>query len=208
MDNPYRQTRFLDSVADPSRLPSDTGREIAFAGRSNAGKSSALNTLVGRRRLARTSKTPGRTRLLNFFEVAPQHYLVDLPGYGYAKVPEAVRLQWQRTLEHYLRTRQALVGMVLLLDIRREPGELDHALLDWSNWRELPIRVLLTKADKLKRGPAAAALQRTRAQLAPAYPLVDIQLFSAHTGAGQETLRAWLDGWLFPETQEPVDPAG
>lgn len=195
----YRSTRFLTSVSETAQLPPDEGREAAFAGRSNAGKSSALNALTGQRQLARISKTPGRTQMLNFFEVDPGRHLVDLPGYGYAQVPAAIRTRWQRTLEFYLRERRSLQGLVLLVDIRRTLTALDHQLLDWSHWRQLPVHVLLTKADKLKRGPAAASLHSVRRELEQRYPLATVQLFSAQTGSGLDALRQRLDGWLFPD---------
>jgi len=150
----YRAARFLDSVNAFPRLPPDSGREVAFAGRSNAGKSSALNVLTGQRQLARASKTPGRTQLLNFFEVEPERLLVDLPGYGYARVPDAVRRHWQALLERYLRERAALRGLLLLMDIRHPLTELDRGMLDCCAARALPVHVLLTKADKLGRGAA------------------------------------------------------
>lgn len=194
----YHSTRFLTSVSEPKQLPLDTGREVAFAGRSNAGKSSALNALTGQRQLARISKTPGRTQMLNYFEITPNHHLVDLPGYGYAKVPEAIRRRWQQALEHYLRQRQSLVGLIVLVDIRRQLTALDRQLLDWSAWRPLPVHLLLTKADKLNRGPATASLHSVRRELEKLYPLASVQLFSATSGQGIDDLRQQLDQWLLP----------
>ena len=192
----YRAVRFLDSVNAFPQLPPDTGREVAFTGRSNAGKSSALNVLTGQRRLARVGKTPGRTQLLNFFEVEAERFLVDLPGYGYAQVPDAVRRHWQALLERYLRERAALRGLLLLMDIRHPLTDLDRHLLDGCAARELPVHVLLTKADKLGRGAARGVLEQARRLLRADYPQTGAQLFSALTGQGVEEARARLDDWL------------
>lgn len=192
----YRAARFFDSVNDLARLPPDTGQEVAFAGRSNAGKSSAINALTGQRQLARVSKTPGRTQLLNFFQVTPDRYLVDLPGYGYAQVPDAIRQHWQKLLERYLRERTALRGLVLLVDIRHPPTGLDRQMLDWCTARALPVHLLLTKADKLSRGAALTALQQLRRTLHASHPTVSAQLFSSVTGLGRDEVYAQLDLWL------------
>jgi GTP-binding protein len=192
----YRAARFLDSVNAFPRLPPDSGREVAFAGRSNAGKSSALNVLTGQRQLARASKTPGRTQLLNFFEVEPERLLVDLPGYGYARVPDAVRRHWQALLERYLRERAALRGLLLLMDIRHPLTELDRGMLDCCAARALPAHVLLTKADKLGRGAALGVLERLRRALRADYPQTSAQLFSALTGQGTDEAHRRMDGWL------------
>jgi len=183
--------RFLVSAAAPAQFPADIGAEVAFAGRSNAGKSSAINAIVQRQGLARTSKTPGRTRLLNFFELAPARRLVDLPGYGYANVPEAERRAWLPLLEA-LRARASLTGVFLIVDARRGLAEGDQALLDWA--AQVPqVHVLLSKADKLNRGEAAAALRATSATLAGRG---STQLFSALKGTGlreaQDTLERYL----------------
>jgi GTP-binding protein len=192
----YRTVRFLDSVNSLAQLPPDTGREVAFAGRSNAGKSSALNVLTGQRQLARVSKTPGRTQLLNFFQVEPERYLVDLPGYGYAQVPDAIRRHWRLLLERYLRERLALRGLMLLMDIRHPLTVLDRQLLDGCAHRQLPAHVLLTKADKLGRGAARTALQQVQKTLKTDYPRTSAQLFSAPTGLGVDEAHARLDEWL------------
>lgn len=192
----YHPTRFLTSVHDLGQLPSAEGREVAFAGRSNAGKSSALNALTRQKALARISKTPGRTQLINFFEVEPGRYLVDLPGYGYAKVPESVRRHWQRTLGRYLNERTTLYGLFLLMDIRHPLTQMDRQMLDWCEYRGLSSHVLLTKADKLRRGPAAATLQQVRRTLAQEYPRAGAQLFSALKGTGLDEACAKLDQWL------------
>ena len=147
----YRAAEFLTSASRLSQCPPDTGREVAFAGRSNAGKSSAINRLTGNKKLARTSKTPGRTQLINFFTLAEECYLVDLPGYGYAKVPPEVKLKWQRELERYLQDRQSLRGLVLLMDVRHPLQEFDRLMLNWAHASHMPVHLLLTKADKIGR---------------------------------------------------------
>jgi GTP-binding protein len=186
----FHEVRFLTSVATPGQFPPDTGAEVAFAGRSNAGKSSAINAITQRRDLARTSKTPGRTRLLNYFELAPARRLVDLPGYGYASVSAAGRLAWLPLLDE-LRSRASLKGVFVVVDARRGLGEGDERLLEWS--RGTPLHVLLSKADKLNRSQAAAALRAASASLGG---LATAQLFSAGAGTGvseaQEVLAAWL----------------
>ncbi|MBS1225671.1 MAG: YihA family ribosome biosis GTP-binding protein [Proteobacteria bacterium] len=192
----YRAAHFLNSVNSLAQLPPDTGREVAFAGRSNAGKSSALNVLTGQRQLARVSKTPGRTQLLNFFQVEPERYLVDLPGYGYAQVPDAIRRHWRLLLERYLRERLALRGLMLLMDIRHPLTPLDRQLLDGCAHRQLPAHILLTKADKLGRGAAQTALQQVQKALKRDYPLTSAQLFSAPTALGVDEAHARLDEWL------------
>ncbi|MFO1371692.1 MAG: ribosome biogenesis GTP-binding protein YihA/YsxC [Candidatus Competibacteraceae bacterium] len=196
MTNRYRLTYFFNSINEFRQLPPDNGREVAFAGRSNAGKSSALNILTQQRQLARVSKTPGRTQLLNFFTVEPGRSLVDLPGYGYAKVPDAVRRHWQLLLERYLRERAALCGLLLLMDIRHPLTEHDRQLLDCCTFRALPVHILLTKADKLSRGAAATALQQLQRTLKTPYPHTSVQLFSALTGLGVEMVYTQLDIWL------------
>jgi GTP-binding protein len=183
--------RFLVSAAAPGQFPADTGAEVAFAGRSNAGKSSAMNAIAQRQGLARTSKTPGRTRLLNFFELAPQRRLVDLPGYGYASVPPAERRAWLPMLDA-LRSRASLRGLFVVVDARRGLLAEDQALLDWVQPTQ-GVHVLLSKVDKLSRSDAAAVLRATQAQLAGRG---SAQLFSALRGTGvaeaQDTLEAWL----------------
>ena len=183
--------RFLVSAAAPGQFPADFGAEVAFAGRSNAGKSSAMNAIAQRHGLARTSKTPGRTRLLNFFELAPDKRLVDLPGYGYASVPPAERRAWLPMLDA-LRTRAALRGLFVIVDARRGLKPEDEALLDWAR-PDHRVHVLLAKADKLTRTEGDAVLRATRAQLGGR---ASAQLFSALKGTGvaqaQDTLAAWL----------------
>ncbi len=187
----FQQARFLVSAAAPAQFPPDIGAEVAFAGRSNAGKSSAINAITQRRGLARTSKTPGRTRLLNFFELAPQRRLVDLPGYGYAGGPEAERRTW-RPLIDALHTRASLRGLFLIVDARRGVTEGDEGLLEWVS-PEQRVHVLLSKADKLTRAEAGRALSTAADALTGR---ATVQLFSAVEGTGvgeaQETLLAWL----------------
>jgi len=192
----YRQARFLLSTPDNRRAPADEGAEVAFAGRSNAGKSSALNAITSQRSLARTSKTPGRTQLINFFALDDQTRLVDLPGYGYAKVSRSLKNEWQRNLSFYLESRRSLRGLILLMDIRHPLKEFDRQLLAWCHQAQLACHVLLTKSDKLKRGPAKAALLQVSKQLGEYHPEATVQLFSAKTPAGIDEVHAVLDQWL------------
>lgn len=191
----YKIASFTTSAVGLNDCPSDSIREVAFAGRSNAGKSSAINVLTNQTRLARTSKTPGRTQLINFFTLGEGRYLVDLPGYGYAKVPLIVKDQWQQHLELYLNKRQALAGLVLLTDVRHAFKDFDLMMLRWSQKAKLPVHVMLTKSDKLTRGAAQNALLGARQQIAQ-YPNVSIQLFSSLQKTGVESLEAVLDQWL------------
>jgi GTP-binding protein len=202
MKNPFQQTRFIMGTPDNRGVPPDTGVEVAFAGRSNAGKSSALNVITGQRSLARISKAPGRTREINFFEVSEGVRLVDLPGYGYAKVSKSVKDQWQRNIARYLETRQSLCGVVLLMDIRHPLKDYDRQVINWSYCAALQTHILLTKADKLKRGPGQSALLQTRKALQDLHPDATIQLFSAHTHEGNEALQQVLRQWLGLRTTE------
>lgn len=191
----FTQARFLTSGADMRRLPPDTGREIAFAGRSNAGKSSALNRLANQRNLARTSAAPGRTQLINFFALDGEatQRLVDLPGYGFARAPRSVQNKWAELVERYLAERLSLAGVVLLVDARHalKPG--DETMVGWAGASELPLLVLLTKADKLKR----SAQHRARASARGALPeTADTLIFSARTGLGLDAARAWIVKYL------------
>lgn len=192
----FQQTTFLLSVAKLSQLPPDQGAEVAFAGRSNAGKSSALNAITGIKNIARTSKTPGCTQLLNFFVVDEKRRLVDLPGYGYAKVPEEVKLRWQKTLGEYLTLRQSLRGLVLVTDIRHPLNPFDNQMLAWANQQQLPIHLLLTKADKLSRGGAHAALQQVKNALTEFELAPSVQLFSSKSGLGIQEARSKLSKLL------------
>ncbi|MDA1370898.1 MAG: ribosome biogenesis GTP-binding protein YihA/YsxC [Proteobacteria bacterium] len=198
----FNKAHFVTSAATLSACPTDSTAEVAFAGRSNAGKSSAINSLTGQTALARISKTPGRTQLINFFNVADGKYLVDLPGYGYAKVPLAVRDKWQFELEQYLRKRESLVGLILLSDIRHPLKEFDQLMIDWATQSELPLHMLLTKADKLKRGAAQNTLLQVTRDLAD-FENVSVQLFSSLKQTGVDAVRKILSDWLEDEAQPP-----
>lgn len=195
-NNPLRASAYLRSVHEPVQLPPDDGLEVAVAGRSNAGKSSALNAICDQAKLARTSKTPGRTQQLVYFQVAPQRFLVDLPGYGYAEVPEALRMHWRGLIDGYLRERAALHGLLLVMDIRHPLKPFDRLMLDYALARGLAAHLLLTKADKLPRGQQAQALARVRADLAEYGDACSVQLFSAVQKQGVDEARAVLAGWL------------
>jgi len=201
----YQQAQFLQSATTINTLPPELGFEVAFSGRSNSGKSSTLNALCQQKSLARTSKTPGRTQLINFFSLPEGKYLVDLPGYGYAKAPEKVKLEWQRFIESYLSTRFTLCGLVIVMDIRRPMQEHDLAMLDWAESRELPTHIILNKSDKLKKGQAKNALLKTRQQLKEYDHAVSVQIFSALKKLGLDELRKQLDSWLEPDFPEKQD---
>ncbi len=190
---PLRRARFLKSAQDLTHLPPDGGREVAISGRSNAGKSSAINAICDQGKLARTSKTPGRTQHLVYFEIAPGRHLVDLPGYGYAKVPLPMREHWQGVLEGFFMQREALCGLIVVMDIRHPLKDYDRQMLAFAAARGLPAHVLLTKADKLARGAQANTLLAVRRELGPR---TGVQLFSATDGTGLEEARSVLCGWL------------
>ncbi|MGB0712748.1 MAG: ribosome biogenesis GTP-binding protein YihA/YsxC [Gammaproteobacteria bacterium] len=192
----YRKAEYVTSAVQLRHLPPDEGLEVAFAGRSNAGKSSAINTLCGINGLARVSKQPGRTQAINYFGLDEQRSLVDLPGYGYAKVPQAMKKQWQQTMGRYLETRQALRGLVLLMDVRHALTEYDQQMLSWAAPRGLPVHCLLTKADKLKRGAAQNTLLGVRRALDEANTGASVQLFSSLKRTGVEEALKVLDRWL------------
>ncbi|MBS4099130.1 MAG: YihA family ribosome biogenesis GTP-binding protein [Sulfuricella sp.] len=182
----FQHATFLTSANAMSDLPAHGGIEIAFAGRSNAGKSSAINTLANRNRLAYVSKTPGRTQLINFFELGADRYLVDLPGYGYADVPDKIRLHWQHILSTYLMSRAALNGLVLIMDARHPLTKLDWQMLEWFGTTGKPVHILLTKSDKLSRQQATDTLRKVRAELRDGYPQCTVQLFSSLKRLGLE----------------------
>ncbi|AYO55712.1 ribosome biogenesis GTP-binding protein YihA/YsxC [Acinetobacter wuhouensis] len=195
--NWLRKAEFLMSAPKLNLCVEDTGYEIAFAGRSNAGKSSAINALTNQKQLARASKRPGRTQMINFFSLGnPDQRLVDLPGYGYAAVPEAMKIVWQKELENYLIHRKSLQGLVLLMDIRHPLQHFDVMMLEWAHSRHLFVHVLLTKADKLNRGPASAALQEVKAALKKMKLSFSIQLFSSLNKQGLEELASVMAGRL------------
>ena len=198
----YHVTHFVMSAPDIRHLPANTGIEVAFAGRSNAGKSSALNTLTNQKGLARTSKTPGRTQLINLFEVKEGKRLVDLPGYGYAEVPEEMKLKWQRALGEYLQKRQALKGLVVLMDIRHPLKDLDRQMIQWSVESGIPVLLLLTKADKLASGARKAQLNVVREAALEFVGDVQVELFSSLKKIGVDKVRQKLDSWF--NTLEPA----
>jgi GTP-binding protein len=190
----YPNVNFLTSAAEAHQLAPDTGREVAFAGRSNSGKSSAINAITERTGLARVSRTPGRTQLINFFELGDERRLVDLPGYGFAKVPEQVRARWLELMEHYFNVRESLAGLVLIVDSRRGLRPEDTTMLEWMLARGRHAHVLLTKSDKLNRRDAQRVLKETQAACSDT--AVTAQLFSAHERTGLDAARAVMDGWL------------
>ncbi|MCZ6733590.1 MAG: ribosome biogenesis GTP-binding protein YihA/YsxC [Gammaproteobacteria bacterium] len=196
MKNPLVNVRFGKGATSMSQLPSDQGSEIAFAGRSNAGKSSAINTITGRKGLARTSKTPGRTQEINTFVLDDQHRIVDLPGFGYARVPDTVKRRWQRLLNRYLEERRSLRGLVFVMDVRRPLRADDSQFLQWCQQTAMPVHVLLTKCDKFSRGRAAATLQEIEAALQEFGPHVSVQLFSSTKRQGVEQVQALMVDWL------------
>ncbi len=191
----YGGVTFLLSAPTLEELPPDIGIEIGFIGRSNAGKSSAMNTITGIKGLARTSKTPGRTQMINFFSLDDDRRLVDLPGYGYAKVPLAVKERWQKTLAAYLEQRECLKGLVLIMDIRHPLKDSDQQLIVWSAEAEVPLHILLTKSDKLNRGEAMNTLMEVRKALEQ-FNTVSVQLFSSHDKTGLDEVTSLLNMWF------------
>jgi len=196
MNNRYHNLSFSLSVNKLAQLPTDNGYEVAFAGRSNAGKSSAINAITQNKKLARISKTPGRTQLINYFNLDTHHRVVDLPGYGYAKVPLKIKQHWQELINAYLTSRQSLMGIVLLMDIRHPLKAFDEQLLSWCDSVTMPTHILLTKSDKLKPNPAKNALWTTQQKLKNIYPQASIQLFSATRNDGLQAVTRKLDEWL------------
>lgn len=189
----YHQTQFVLSAAKLSQLPPDEGVEVAIIGRSNAGKSSVLNQLTHNKKLARVSKTPGRTQLLNIFAVDERHRIVDLPGYGYAKVPTEMKNQWQSLIDSYLRKRTSLKGLILVMDIRHPLKPFDQQLLAWCNECQLPVHILLNKADKLSLSAAKSTMFQVQKGLTRQ---MTIQIFSALKGTGVKELTDMLDNWF------------
>ena len=197
--NPFARAQYLLAAHNYRQLPPDGGFEVAFAGRSNAGKSSALNALCQQNALARVSKTPGRTQQLVFFGLPPHEnkYLVDLPGYGYAKVPQDLQAHWQAFLDGYFGSRMALAGLVVVMDIRHPLKDYDRSMIGYAMRRGLPAHALLTKADKLSRGAAMNTVQAVRKDLSASYgDSVSVQAFSGESKQGVDELRAVLMGWL------------
>ena len=201
MNPVYHQAKFINSAPHIKDAPEDEGLEVAFAGRSNAGKSSAINTLTMQKSLARISKTPGRTQMLNFFAIADDKRFVDLPGYGYAKVPLEVKKKWHKMMESYLSNRKALCGIVLVMDIRHPLTDFDWQMVEWCRHAKLPLHILLTKADKLKYGAAKNTLLTVQRELAKTGIPVSIQLFSALKKIGIDEIHELLDRWFNPEQQ-------
>ena len=196
MKNYYQQAEFLTSANTAPQFPELEGIEIAFSGRSNAGKSSAINALCDIKNLARTSKTPGRTQLINFFTLDDQRRLVDLPGYGYAKVPEKIRKDWQKLMETYLSKRQQLSGLVIIMDIRHPLKDYDMQMIEWCQHFSIPVHLLLTKADKLKRGPANQSLANVNQILLDEGLEASVQIFSALKGTGIKELKSKMNEWF------------
>ncbi|VAW87444.1 GTP-binding protein EngB [hydrothermal vent metagenome] len=203
----YNKAEFLNGIARLSQLPEDVGYEVAFAGRSNVGKSSALNAITNRRALARTSKTPGRTQQINLFTLDVERRLADLPGYGFAKVPNSVKKQWYALLETYLQTRASLRGIIVFMDVRRPFMEFDVRMLDWCTESGVPTYIVLTKSDKLKRGPALAMVNTVKKRVIEEYGVITprngglpeaikVQLFSSLKKEGVAEVHAQLDYWL------------
>lgn len=200
----FPEAQFMVSVAQPGQFPPDEGWEVAVAGRSNAGKSSAINALLNRKALARTSRTPGRTQLYNYFHLAPGRRMVDLPGYGHASVNAATRATWG-PLGEALRKRRSFQALLLIVDVRRGVGEMDLGLLTWAARPAPAVHVLLTKADKLSRNQATLTLRQAEAALRGQ---ASVQLFSAHNGTGVDAARELLKRWVFEEAQKEITPAG
>jgi len=199
----FEAATFLTSAPNISHMhmPADVGYEIAFAGRSNAGKSSALNTITRQNHLARTSKTPGRTQLINIFQMDPQRRLIDLPGYGFAKVPLDMKLKWQKSLSEYLQSRQCLRGLVIMMDIRHPLKDLDVNMIRWAVESELPVLGLLTKCDKLKSGARKAAVLKARKDCLEFGGDITIQAFSSLKIIGKAEAITTMSQWLQPDDE-------
>jgi len=195
MTSHYQKAYFLLSAATIKQLPPDQGKEVAIVGRSNAGKSSVLNTLTHNKQLARVSKTPGRTQLINLFALDDERRMIDLPGYGFAKVPEAIKQKWQKLVDNYITTRACLQGLILVMDIRHPFRPLDIQLLEFCNYHNLSVHILLNKADKLSKAAANRTLQNHLSALTVYHNSVTLQLFSALKGMGIDSLHQRLNEW-------------
>jgi GTP-binding protein len=206
MNDSYRNATFLLSAPDVKLAPADAGIEIAFAGRSNAGKSSAINAITSQNKLARTSKTPGRTRELVFFEIDRHRRLVDLPGYGYAKAPQQVQNQWRLVMQQYFDKRKSLCGIFLIMDIRHPMTPFDRQMVEWCGHCRTPLHVLLTKSDKIKFGAAKTTLMRVGKQLADQKVSASIQVFSALKKIGIDDAHKVLDTWFEIDDSEDRGP--
>ncbi|NOU01991.1 MAG: YihA family ribosome biogenesis GTP-binding protein [Gallionella sp.] len=198
----FSQATFYTTVNHIKDLPLHGGKEVAFVGRSNAGKSSAINTLANHVRLAYTSKTPGRTQHLNYFSLSPNTFLVDLPGYGYAKVPPDVQKHWEALLGQYLQTREELSGLVVIMDSRHPLTALDEAMLEWFAPTGKPVHILLSKSDKLSRQQATLTLSRVKSHLAEHFPQCSVQLFSSLKKLGMDEAEKVIAGWFAAENVE------
>jgi GTP-binding protein len=198
----FQKAHFITSAPSIKQCPDDTGAEVAFAGRSNAGKSSALNTLAQQNKLARTSKTPGRTQLINFFEIEPDIRIVDLPGYGFAKVPDRMKREWQRNMSEYLEERQSLKALVLVMDIRHPLSDFDVMMCDWALDVQMPVHILLTKSDKLKRGPAQSTRLQVQKTMDRMGDLLTIQTFSSLKKEGVDELQKQVSAFLTSESSD------
>ena len=196
MGSIYRNARFLTSSTTRKTLPEETGLEVAFAGRSNSGKSSTLNCLCEQKGLARVSKTPGRTQLINFFDLPDGNRLVDLPGYGYAKVPERIKKEWQQFIESYMTERTTLTGLVIIMDIRHPMRDYDHIMLSWAESRQLPTHIILNKSDKLKHGIVTRTVLETRKALREYDLPTSVQAFSSLKKIGVSDLANQLSTWF------------
>ncbi len=201
----YQQTKFLISAPDISHLPEDTGIEIAFAGRSNAGKSTCLNVLTGQKNLAKTSKTPGRTQLINLFEVAEGCKIVDLPGYGYAAVPKAMKDKWQKALSIYLEKRECLKALVILMDIRHPLKDLDQHMIGWAVQSGLPVLLVLTKADKLSQKAQNQQVKMVREAILPFGGEIYVEFYSGLKKTGIAKVRKYLDKWFLEDIFETLN---
>ena len=202
----FNSATYFRSAHNWEDLPPDVGAELAFAGRSNAGKSSAINSITNQNKLAFVSKTPGRTQMINYFGMPNQRYLVDLPGYGYAGVPLELKAHWGDLLSAYLATRRSLVGLVIVMDSRHPLTDLDQRMLGWFSPRQLPVRVLLTKSDKLTKNEAAATLSKIRSSLATEYPQASVQLFSSLKRQGVDDAEDWIATLFGMELRQRAAP--
>lgn len=201
----FQRARFLLGAQHVDSMPPDRGFEVAFVGRSNSGKSSSINAIVGRRALARASRTPGRTQQINFFDLGDDRRLVDLPGYGYAEVPDRLRQEWRPLIEAYLEGRRSLCGLILTADCRRTLDDLELMIIDWCQPRRMPVHILLTKSDKLSRGAGHKALHAWRRGLPADASSVSVQLFSSMNRDGVDEARDKVLAWLnFGQKKAPV----
>lgn len=201
-----QQIQYLKSATTLNELPADSGFECAFIGRSNCGKSSAINTITGIKGLARTSQTPGRTQMINLFNMADDCRLVDLPGYGYAKVPKVIKQRWEATVDAYLQTRECLKGLILIMDVRHPLKEIDQQVIAWATQSDVPLHILLSKSDKLNKNERKQSLMQVENALEPLHSNISVQLFSALKKEGVTEARQILNTWVHTNTQPPIEP--